>query len=128
MSSEQTSRFLVPFLIWLKPDISAETIGQIHFFIRKLGHVTEYDILAMLLWRALYRGTNLKMKMSILSVSVWVAATVLAAGDEFHQSFVPSRGAAPEDVMIDSGGAIFGLLICSRRSRKVRDRHLVAPN
>jgi VanZ family protein len=31
--------------------------------------------------------------------------------DEYHQSFVESRGASPWDVMIDSAGAILGLLI-----------------
>jgi hypothetical protein len=48
MSAEETSRFLVPFLRWLKPDISVETLAQIHFFVRKCGHLTEYAILAMI--------------------------------------------------------------------------------
>jgi VanZ family protein len=112
MSAEHTSRIIVPLLRWLKPDISPETLALIHFSIRKFGHLAEYAILAMLLWRAVYRGTKLKMKMSILYASVWVAATLFAAADEYHQSFVPSRDAAWGDVLIDSGGAIFGLLIC----------------
>ena len=115
MSAEHTSRFLVPFLRWLNPDISLETLAFIHFMIRKLGHVTEYAILAILLWRAVYRGMNLKVKMSILAASVWLAATLVAASDEFHQSFVPSRDAAWGDVLVDSGGAIFGLLIAGRK-------------
>jgi VanZ family protein len=156
MSAEQTSRFLVPFLRWLKPDISPETIAQIHFLFRKLGHISEYAILAMLFWRAVYRGTNLEMKMSpdpakaassfdtktvagqtvqtegagrpslidsigcpwvrsrsILFLSVWMVCAIFAAMDEFHQSFVASRTAAPGDVLIDSGGAIAGLIICA---------------
>jgi VanZ family protein len=64
MSAEHTSRFLIPFLRWLKPDISPEALAQIHFLVRKLGHITEYAILAMLFWRALRRGTNRQMKMS----------------------------------------------------------------
>jgi VanZ family protein len=123
MSAQHTSRFLVPFLHWLKPDISAETIAQIQFVMRKAAHLTEYAILAILLWRAVYCGANLKMKMSILSASLWIAATLVAAADEFHQSFIESRTASPWDVMIDSGGAIFGLLIVSgfarRRSKKL---------
>jgi VanZ family protein len=115
MSAEHTSRIIEPFLRWLKPDISPEAIAQVQFFVRKVAHLTEYAILAMLLWRAIYRGTNLTMTMSILSVSVWLAATFVAAGDEYHQSFVPSRGAAWGDVLIDSGGAIFGLLIAGRK-------------
>jgi VanZ family protein len=118
MSAEHTSRILVPFLLWLKPSITVETVMFIQFLIRKAAHLTEYAILAMLLWRALYRGTNLKVTMSILSTAVWIATTLVAAGDEYHQSFVPSRGAAWGDVLIDSGGAIFGLLIVAGRKKK----------
>src|SRR6266446_5534262 len=64
LSAEQTSRFLVPFLRWLDPHISDATIATIHFVVRKLGHITEYGVLAMLLWRALRRGTHPQMKMS----------------------------------------------------------------
>jgi VanZ family protein len=124
LSAEQTSRFLVPFLRWLKPDISLETLALIHFSVRKLGHFTEYAILAIFLWRAAFRGMNLKMKMSILYLLLWIGATIFAATDEFHQSFVPSRTPAYGDVMIDSCGAIFGLLLVSilarRRAKKVR--------
>ena len=112
MSAEQTSRFLVPFLRWLDPQISVATIATIHFAVRKLGHIIEYVILAMLLWRGLRRGTNLQMKMSILSASVWVVCAIFAASDEFHQSFVPSRTASPIDVLIDICGAFVGLAIC----------------
>ena len=48
MSAEHTSRFLVPFLRWLNPDISVETLAEIHFCVRKAAHVTEYAILALL--------------------------------------------------------------------------------
>src|SRR6266404_1741376 len=88
MSAEQTSRIILPFLRWLKPDISMEAIAQIQFVVRKCAHVTEYALLALLLWRAVYRGTNLKPKTSILFIVVWLACAVFAASDEFHQSFV----------------------------------------
>src|SRR5204863_9105564 len=93
LSAEQTSRFFVPFLRWLKPDISAEALAQIHFVVRKLGHISEYALLAMLLWRALRGGTNLRIRKSIVFVAVWLACGVFAVSDEFHQSFMPSRTA-----------------------------------
>src|SRR5438046_10764390 len=71
MSAEQTSRFLVPFLRWLKPDISTEALAQVHFFVRKLGHISEYAILAVLVWRAWRGGTNLQMKLAVLVVAAW---------------------------------------------------------
>jgi VanZ family protein len=117
MSAEHTSRFLVPFLLWLKPDISVEKVALIQFCVRKAAHLTEYAILALLLCRAVFRGTNLKWAMSTLYVSAWIVCVLVATGDEFHQSFVESRGASPWDVMIDAGGAIFGLLIGSSLAR-----------
>ena len=112
MSAEQTSRFFVPFLRWLKPDVSPEMLAQIHFFVRKLGHISEYAILATLLWRALRRGTNLRMRIPVLFVTIFFPCAIFAASDEFHQSFVSSRTAALGDVMIDICGALAGLTIC----------------
>jgi VanZ family protein len=123
MSAEHTSRIIAPFLRWLRPDISLEAIAQVQFIVRKAAHLIEYAILAMLLWRAIIRGTNVERKIAILFVNVWLVATLVAALDEYHQSFVPSRGAAWSDVLIDSGGAVFGLLISlsfsRRRSKKL---------
>jgi len=112
LSAEHTSRFLVPFLRWIDPQISFATLNAIQLGIRKLGHLTEYAILAMLLWRALRSGTRWQMKMSILFLVAALASAIFAASDEFHQSFVPSRTASPNDVMIDICGALIGLLTC----------------
>jgi VanZ family protein len=122
MSAEHTSRFLVPFLRWLNPDISAATLAEIHFCVRKAAHVTEYAILALLFSRAAFRKTNVNWARSTLFVGVWMACTVVATCDEFRQSFVESRGASPWDVMIDSAGAILGLLLYARFSRGKRGR------
>jgi VanZ family protein len=122
MSSERTSRFLVPFLLWLEPGISPEAIWWIQFFIRKAAHLIEYAILAMLLWRALYHGTNVQPRLRHLFATVWLAATLMSAADEFRQSFVPSREATWRDVLIDSIGAAFGLLIVSRFTRRKREK------
>ena len=124
MSAEQTSRFLVPFLRWLDPQISFATIAAIHFALRKLGHLTEYAIFAALLWRALRCGTCLQAKMSILFLLVWLAAAIFAVTDEFHQSFVPSRTASPIDIMIDICGAMIGLIICMMFATQGRSRPL----
>jgi len=112
LSAEHTSRFLVPFLRWIDPQISFATLNAIQLGIRKLGHLTEYAILAMLVWRALRSGTRWQMKMSILFLVAALASAIFAASDEFHQSFVPSRTASPNDVMIDICGALIGLLSC----------------
>jgi VanZ family protein len=120
LSAEQTSRFIVPFLLWLDPHMSWATVREIHFALRKMGHLTEYAILAALLWRAL-RTMSPSTGWRLAGITLLIAGTY-AALDEFHQSFAVSRTASPNDVMIDICGAIFGLLICwawsSRRGRK----------
>ena len=41
----------------------------------------------------------------------WALAFLYAASDEWHQSFVPSRGSSFHDVLIDATGAALGLLL-----------------
>ena len=120
LSAEHTSRFLVPFLRWLDPQITWATLNLAQTIIRKLGHLAEYALLAALLWRALRNGTDWKSKRWILFAVVWISCAIFAASDEFHQSFVPSRTPSLHDVMIDIGGALIGLAICvALASRKV---------
>lgn len=105
-SAEHTSRFLVPFLQWLRPDLSLQTIASIQFGIRKLAHLTEYAVLAILL----LRGFRLQARRSFcrqIVLALFLAAAY-AATDEYHQTFTPSRTASPRDVMIDSCGALIG--------------------
>ena len=113
LSAAHTSRFLFPFLRWLNPNLSLATMETVQLIVRKIGHLTEYAIMAGLLWRALWAGTNLKMQMMILFVAVLLPCAIFAMSDEFHQSFVASRTASPTDVMVDICGAIIGLAICS---------------
>ena len=122
MSAEHTSRFIVPFLRCLKPDISAETLASIHFILRKCAHVGEYAVLGLLLLRAVTVMTNFRRSIAILYVSVLGVCLFVAATDEFHQTFVASRGASVRDIIIDSGGVILGLLIASifRMNRLIR--------
>jgi VanZ family protein len=120
LSAEHTSRFLVPFLHWLDPGISPATLMSVQLVIRKLGHLTEYAILAALVWRAMRVGFFWKSPISSTFWSALIACAIFAAGDEFHQSFVPSRTSSFNDVMIDVCGVLIGLAICvAVASRKV---------
>jgi len=112
LSDTNTSRFIVPFLHWLYPQISNEAVNIINIGIRKFGHVSEYLILAILLWRAFQQGANWKARLSILFVATLLGCAAFAAGDEFHQSFVPTRTPSPLDVLIDICGALVGVVIC----------------
>ena len=108
MSSEHTSRFLVPFLRWLMPHISDPRLLTIQLFVRKCAHVGEYAILAVLFFRALCQT-----KMSSFGAAglAFALGAIYAMLDEFHQSFIFSRSASPYDVVIDLVGTATGLLI-----------------
>jgi VanZ family protein len=70
--------------------------------------VTEYAVLALLVFRALAQPER-----SVLATALGalVLCAVYASLDEFHQSFVPSRGASPVDVVLDTFGAALGLAV-----------------
>jgi VanZ family protein len=110
-SAANTSRYLVPFLHWLNPTISQTSVEQIHFIVRKGGHLSEYAVLATLLFFALRRSLLPGLQGACwksAALSLFISA-IYAAGDEFHQSFVGSRTAAFSDVMIDTSGALIAL-------------------
>jgi VanZ family protein len=116
MSSGRTSRINGPFLRWLKPDVSQETIERVQFVVRKGAHLTEYAILAWLLWRAvrLPRKNDERPWDWRQAVIAFGLAVAYAATDEFHQSFVPSREGHVRDVLIDTFGAVLGLFVVWR--------------
>lgn len=127
-SGEHSSRIVEPLLRWWMPGISPAGMDQAHFLVRKCAHLTEYAILGILVWRALVRPKWRQLRVwrwkpALLAVAISAA---YAAGDEFHQSFVPTRGASVGDVMIDSCGAAIGMLLlwvpvsCRRRSAAAR--------
>ena len=111
MSVEQTSPFIVPFLLWLKPGMTQQHIWVIIVFMRHCAHVGEYAILALLMWRAFRWGMSVSMGMSTLCGVVLLWCALFAASDEFHQTFVKSRTPSVCDVLLDIGGASLGLLI-----------------
>jgi len=120
LSGSHTGGFLLKPLRWLFPHASEATLGVIHFWVRKAGHLTEYGILAGLTARA-FRTSSVEF---LRTGWFWAALTVVVVyslSDEFHQSFVPSRGASLHDSMIDSVGGLLGLTIVwwwHRRSQR----------
>ena len=83
-------------------------IQKIHFYVRKIAHFTEYFLLAVTMAFPLYvygiRGIWLVISGGILCVG-------FAALDELHQYFVSGRSCSVRDVIIDSCGALTGILI-----------------
>jgi len=110
-SFEHSSRLLAPLLRWLFPQMSEDTVHLLVFLARKCAHLTEYAVLALLLWHALNQSKNnpkpwswQQFRFTLLLVALY------AASDEFHQIFVPTRTAAIHDVVIDTIGGAAALL------------------
>jgi VanZ family protein len=112
MSAERTSGFIGLFLRWFAPDIADATVASVQFVVRKCAHFTAYAVLSALLLRALRQHL-----LAARTVAFGFAA-LYAVLDEFHQSFVPSRTGSPWDVLIDITGAILGLVIYVRMTRR----------
>jgi VanZ family protein len=123
LSGAHTGGFMLKLLLGLFPHASEATLGALHFWIRKAGHLTEYAILAWLTARA-FRTSSVEF---LRRGWFWAALTVVVVyslSDEYHQSFVPSRGASLQDCLIDSLGGLLGLTIVwywhRRGQRKIR--------
>lgn len=108
-SGQETSRYITPFLRWVWPDISQATLREAHFLVRKLAHLTEYTLLAVLAFRAL----RFSLAVSALRVGLVTLALVLAVAgiDEARQSILPTRTGSFADVMLDFAGGAVGVVL-----------------
>jgi VanZ family protein len=90
------------------PNLRIST-GIWDFILRKAGHISEYFILTLLLYRAFRETFNL----SPLLLFVYPAGLSLlyAASDEIHQLFTPTRVCSFRDVLIDSFGILLFYII-----------------
>ena len=95
------------------PDLRSGLPNIFDLILRKIAHSGEFGILAILLWRAILSLNFKQSKQSTANVIVIVIIIVIlyAISDELHQGFVPGRVASPIDALIDSFGAIIGLVI-----------------
>lgn len=110
-TTQHTSRYIVPFLQWLFPHLSWETLLTIHQIIRKCAHFVEYFVFSLLILRGIRAGRKeAHWGWAIAAITI-VAA--YAALDEFHQSFVPGRGASVWDVLLDASGGVAAQLVAA---------------
>jgi VanZ family protein len=108
-SAEHTKWLFEPILSWLIPGLAQSQYDLMHHFIRKCAHFTEYFVFCLLLYRAVRAGrTGWRWAWGTVALLI---ATGYSVTDEFHQSFVPSRGASVYDSLLDSTGAFVALLV-----------------
>ena len=116
LSAANTS-IVVRVAHWLFPQASDATLANIHFVVRKGGHLTEYGILGLLAARAFWTSSRELLRRRWFWLSL-LLVLVYALGDEFHQSFVPSRTGSIYDSLIDSNGGLVALSIVWYKQRR----------
>mgnify|MGYP001029496769 FL=1 len=85
-----------------------EIADTIEGYVRKAAHMVEFGILSVLLY--IWMGNRPFSVRKRIFFSSLIAA-LYAASDETHQLFVAGRSGRISDVMIDSAGAILGVLV-----------------
>ncbi|WP_125568328.1 VanZ family protein [Companilactobacillus insicii] len=91
---------------------SIDNDGYYHFlefFIRKGAHFSIYFLLGLFLCLAIYK--YLSKNKFLMFLIPWLSTTGLAAFDEFHQGLTGGRTPSVSDVILDSVGALTGILI-----------------
>jgi len=115
----RSSRILEPLVRWLFPTMSEAGVDTCVLVARKCAHVTEYALCAILVWRALRRHTRHDRRPWNWHEAKWALAIIFAYActDELHQCLVPGRQGAFLDVLLDTLGGAFGLLMLWRAGK-----------
>ena len=105
--------------------------------IRKLAHMTEFGVLAMLLYWGFGQRIDCAVEKVFLQpvremlrvwfpthtryVVAWMVTVIYAASDEIHQLFVPGRSGNAFDVCVDATGALLALLVVCKCKTQVKN-------
>ena len=101
-ASLHTSRFLIPILHSLWPNLSYQVLIQLHALLRKAGHFLEYLLLSYLWYWSFRPHFRMGNQASSLALTLSLAYALF---DEIHQSLLPSRTGSFLDILIDGAGA-----------------------
>jgi VanZ family protein len=113
-----------PVVRRLVPWMSASTFRATHAVVRKVSHFVEYAVLGGL-WLHAFRS-RVRFRPSTAAWAALAMCLACAVVDETHQTRVPGRHGSPRDVVLDSLGAMAGVLVI--RSRKWPDGAAAEPS
>ena len=101
------------FLFSNQPGVESTKLTS-NLFVRKLGHFSEYAILgffAFAYFSNIFQTGREKIQLETSFFISFLFCFSYAVSDEFHQTFVIGRDGNFMDVLIDSGGVLFGIII-----------------
>ena len=95
---------LVAYQFWLSSQSTLPSPGFAFPHLDKLEHAAYFFVMGLLAFRAARFGEGWSPRTSLLAVVL--GGLLLGILDEFHQSFVPERGAEALDIAADTAGAL----------------------
>ena len=102
------------FLAWgleiLHLHVSPHSFDLLHALLRKLAHLTEYAIFALLLYGPPGEGAQRLWRPRRAALCI-VAAALYSLTDEFHLLWVPGRHGSLIDCALDTLGATLAMLL-----------------
>ena len=105
-SAKQSGR-IVRFIATI---LNTNNLRLISHIIRKTAHFIEYFILGLFV-------SNMFNKYNKLIYFGIIVCTIYAISDELHQLLVPGRSCQIGDILIDSMGAILGVILYKKHHR-----------
>ncbi|MBA5852037.1 VanZ family protein [Clostridium sp. cel8] len=112
--SDEKSKYVVYLFSEMGINLNSLFGNFANFIVRKTAHFSEYFVLYILLFNALYDKAKMKKVLLIAIVIVFL----YACSDEIHQFFIPGRSPRIRDVFIDTFGGLMALLLNFYRYRK----------
>ena len=85
------------------------TVESLQFFVRKAAHFSVYTFLGILSFSHISTYNALSVK-SRAFISLALSA-LYSVSDEYHQTFISGRSGELRDVLIDTAGALTGIII-----------------
>jgi VanZ family protein len=111
--ASSTTPLFEPWLRALLPWAAPEQLAAVHWLARKVGHVGEYAVLA-LLWRRALAPPGWRAPLAL--------AVLTGALDEAHQATTLTREGSGADVLLDSAAAAGALAVAAIGVRPSADR------
>lgn len=108
VSGNMSGSLIEKILAFFAPGVleNSELLEMCHLILRKCAHFTEFMILGLLA-----RNTMQYMKVQFKGTCAMMFCVCIASIDETLQLFVSGRAGRVQDVLIDSTGALVGIVV-----------------
>jgi len=105
---EEILEHIIPQFADKPADEQQKNIDALQFIVRKGAHFSIYALLSILLFLPFSQITH---SFPVMLLTAFLFSFLYAVSDEWHQSFIPGRSCELRDVLIDSAGALCGLVL-----------------